>query len=83
MANLLVSLPTGTVICDGKQITFKSPVDCTEVTGIIIDGITYQLVDALGIVKAGGNSFAANAMVSVIIDTDDNKAFIQNILLKS
>ena len=78
MPNLKIDLPVGATISDGKQITFKAPCDCSDVTALLIDGVAYDLVDALGNVVAGGNSFTANAMVSVIIDTDTNKAFLQN-----
>ena len=78
MPNLKIDLPVGTTLSDGKQITFKTPCDCSAITALLIDGVAYDLVDALGNVVAGGNSFTANAMVSVIIDTDTNKAFLQN-----
>ena len=83
MPNLRVDLPVGTTICDGKQITFKAPCDCSDITALLIDGRAYQLVDAFGNVVAGGNSFTANAMVSVIIDTDEYKAFLQNAVANS
>ena len=78
MPNLKIDLPVGATISDGKQITFKAPCDCSEVTALLIDGVVYALVDASGNVVAGGNSFVANAMISVIVDTDENKAFLQN-----
>lgn len=78
MPNLKIDLPVGATISDGKQITFKTPCDCSAITALLIDGVAYDLVDALGNVVAGGNSFVADVMVSVIIDTDTNKAFLQN-----
>lgn len=78
MPNLKIDLPVGTTLSDGKQITFKAPCDCSAITALLIDGSTFDLVDASGNVVAGGNSFTADAMVSVIIDTDTNKAFLQN-----
>ena len=77
MATFTITLPSDTSVCDGKQITFKAPADCTNVTGIIINGTTYSLVDANNNGISDG-SFKKDAMVSVVLDTVNNKAFILN-----
>ena len=77
MATLTVTLPTGTTIVNGKQITFRAPCDCTGISGIVINGTTYTLVDATT-EQITGHTFKKDAMVSVIMDTENNKAFVQN-----
>lgn len=77
MATLTVTLPTGTTVVNGKQVTFRAPCDCTGVSGIVIDGTTYMLVDATT-EQITGHTFKKDAMVSVIMDTENNKAFVQN-----
>lgn len=79
MSTLTVSLPTGTAVCNGKQITFRAPCDCAGVDGIVIDDTTYQLVDTNNeSISNKGEQFALGAMVSVILDTDNSRAYIQN-----
>ena len=77
MATLTVTLPTGTTVVNGKQVTFRAPCDCTGISGIVINGTTYMLVDATT-EQITGHTFKKDAMVSVIMDTENNKAFVQN-----
>ncbi len=77
MATLTVTLPTGTTVVNGKQVTFRAPCDCTDISGIVINGTTYTLVDATT-EQITGHTFKKDAMVSVIMDTENNKAFVQN-----
>ena len=77
MATLTVTLPVGTTVVNGKQVTFRAPCDCTGISGIVIDGTTYTLVDATT-EQITGHTFKKDAMVSVIMDTENNKAFVQN-----
>lgn len=77
MATFTITLPENTTICDGKQITFRAPADSTNVTGIIIDDTTYSLVNSSNeIVSEGG--FKKDAMVSVLLDTTNARAFVIN-----
>ena len=78
MSILEVALPDDAIVCTGKQISFKAACDCVDITGITIDGTTYTLVDALGNDITTNNSFAEGSMVSFILDTDENKAYLQN-----
>lgn len=78
MATLTVTLPSGSSVCDGKQVTFKAPCDSKGVTDIIINGVPYSLVDAMGESVSTGNSYKSGVMVSVILDTTGKKAYIQN-----
>ena len=85
MANIRVD--SAVTIFDGQTLTFKSPVDCSQVTGLIVyypDRLetaskVFQLTDANGNnVGNINNLFAADAIVKVVLDVDEAKAFVQN-----
>lgn len=80
MATLTLTLPAGEGAVTGKQITFKAPCDCTDITGLVIDGVTYTLVDAcdFDVLSLQCLAFVSGAMVSVIVDVENKKAYIQN-----
>lgn len=75
-------------VLNGQAVTFKSPADCSQITGLIIyypDGDTmtsktFKFVDAHGVDVGSGtiSLFAANALVKVVLDLDQGKAFVQN-----
>lgn len=75
-------------VINGQALTFKSPADCTDITGLIIyypEGNTttsknFKFVDAHGVDVGSGtiSLFAANALVKVVLDTDSGKAYVQN-----
>lgn len=88
MATLTVVLPNDTHICNGKMITFRAPCDCTDdntgtvITGIVIEGVTYELVGTNNeCISNTGEMFSKGSMVSVVLDTENNKAYIQNAIL--
>lgn len=75
-------------IQDGTEVKFRSPVDCSQVTGLIVyypgtDGSTtsqeFILADAhgnnVGIID---HLFAENVVVKVILDVTTGMAFVQN-----
>ena len=86
MANIRVDL--GYTIKDGTEVTFRSPVDCSAITGLIVyylgeDGNTTSKVFALA--DAHGNNvgdidhlFAEDVVVKVILDVTKGMAFVQN-----
>lgn len=85
MANIKVELDTA--IKHGLEIKFKSPCDCSSVTGLSIyypdvDGNqiskTFLFADAHGNNVGGIGLFANNVIVSVILDTNAYKAYVQN-----
>lgn len=85
MANIRVD--SAVTIFDGQTLTFKSPADCSQVTGLIVyypDRLetaskVFQLTDANGNnVGNINNLFAADAIVKVVLDVDESKAFVQN-----
>lgn len=72
------------IIGTGTMLKFKAPCDCTAVTGgLVIDEKTYTIVDSVGKNVAGGGygrggMWASDALVSVLIDKANLRAFIQN-----
>lgn len=75
-------------VANGQALTFKSPADCSNITGLIIyypagnttTSKTFKFVDAHGVDVGSGtvSLFAANALVKVVLDIDSGKAYIQN-----
>ena len=74
-------------IKDGTEIVFRSPVDCSQITGLIVyyqdGGNTSSKVFAFA--DAHGNNvgnidnlFAENVVVKVILDLNTSMAFVQN-----
>lgn len=81
MANIRVDLNHAPL--DGEAVTFKAPCDASEITGLVIyyDGVSkaFTLTDANGNdIGVLDNIFAEGAIVKAILDTDGNKAFVQN-----
>ena len=83
--NIRVDLDTP--IYDGREVVFRSPVDCSQVTGLILyypdNGNTSSKEFAFA--DAHGNNvgdidhlFAENVVVKVILDLETNMAFVQN-----
>ena len=78
MANIKLNLPGEPFT---KQIvTFTAPCDCASVTdGLVINGETYTVCDAMGECVTGkGGAWCAGAQISVVLDCENKKAFIQN-----
>ena len=72
---------------DGQAVTFKAPCDASEVTGLniyyMVDNV--EVCDEYSFTDANGNDvgnidmlFSPNSIVKVILDTNTNRAFIQN-----
>ena len=83
--NIRVDLET--TIKDGTEVVFRSPVDCSQITGLIVyfidNGNTSSQEFALA--DAHGNNvgdidhlFAENVVVKVILDVAHGMAFVQN-----
>lgn len=77
MAIIQLTLTVEEYLVTGKQITFEAPCDSNNVTGISIQGTYYDLVDFIGN-KLPDNAFFKGSMVSVILNNETSKAFIQN-----
>lgn len=79
MSVIKLTLPEGESAVTGKQVSFLAPCDCTGVTGLQINNVSYSIVDALGTaISSLGSIFSSGSMVSVILDCSSNKAYIQN-----
>lgn len=84
MANISVNSPVP--VYDGQPLTFRSPADCSAISGLIVhyhDGKVatskaFQFADAHGNNVGDYDLFAADALVKVILDTDTSLAFVQN-----
>lgn len=86
MSNIRIDLDT--TIFDGQSLTFKSPCDCSDITGLIIyypgvDGV--QVSQQFSFTDAHGHNvgnidelFAEDVLVKIILDTTTYKAFVQN-----
>ena len=83
--NIRVDLKTP--ISDGTEVVFRSPVDCSQITGLIVyyqeNGNTASKEFALA--DANGNNvgdidhlFAEDVVVKVILDVKNSMAFVQN-----
>lgn len=82
-----IKIELGHPVIDGMPLSFRAPCNCNEVTGIKVewpDGedshfIVFSFADAHGNDLTGlGNLFAQGAMVRVVLDTANAKAYIQN-----
>ena len=85
MANIRLDLASP--IINGQTVTFKSPADCSEVTGLVVyypnggteTSVSFQFADAHGNnVGTIDHLFAENVLVKVILDTEAHKAYVQN-----
>ena len=79
--NIRVDLTTP--IIDGTEVVFRSPVDCSQITGLIVyygeDSKEFALADAHGNnVGDIDHLFAENVVVKVILDVTNAMAYVQN-----
>lgn len=79
--NIRVDL--NTPITDGTEVVFRSPVDCSQVTGLIVyygeDFKEFAFADAHGNdVGDIDHLFTENVVVKVILDVTTSMAFVQN-----
>jgi hypothetical protein len=70
-------------ITDGTEVVFRSPVDCSQITGLIVyygeDSKEFVLADAHGNnVGDIDHLFAENVVVKVILDVTHAMAYVQN-----
>ena len=81
MSNIKVDLSTP--IFDGAEVKFRSPADCSQVTGLVVcyNGESQEFIFA----DAHGNNvgdidhlFAEDVVVKVILDVTKGMAFVQN-----
>ena len=74
-----LTLPNGESAVTGKQITFRTPCDSVTYDSmyISVNEEVFELVDALGD-SLVSYSFTEGSLISVILDVENKKAFIQN-----
>ena len=78
MSTLTVTLPSYSTVTNGKQITFRTPCSSEDVTGIIVNGNMYDLVDINGNLLSSG-AFTSNVMLCIVLDVDNRKAYYQGV----
>ena len=84
MANIRLDLDSP--VTHGQSLIFRSPVDCSQVTGLIVYYIenteqvsrTFQFADSHGNNVESADLFASDVLVKVILDTELNRAYVQN-----
>lgn len=78
MSRLQITLPGAGVLSDGKQVSFRAPCQCADITCLHINGVDYAIVDNIGNSLAGTTGvWVADTIVSVIIDETNKKAVLQ------
>ena len=79
MSVIKVTLPLGELPVNGKQVSFKAPCDCHVAEAIQIEGVNYTVVDNMGCCVTGkGGMWVAGSVVTVVLDTENQKAYFQN-----
>lgn len=79
MAKLINLSTPDSGIANGMELSFRAPCDCSDVTGVTLAGVEYALVDASGESLSGCSKyFVKNAVLTVIIDTENKKATLLN-----
>ena len=81
--NIIIDLQNA--IYDGMELKFRSPVDCSQVTGLKVYYNNKQASMEFAFADAHGNNvgdidhlFAENVVVKVILDITSGMAFVQN-----
>lgn len=63
----------------GAHVSFTAPCDCLNTTGLVIGENTYEIVDAnLSTVTGVGGVFTAGAIVELVLDCENLRAYILN-----
>ena len=78
MANIKLNLTAAPFT--GQIVTFTAPCSCADVTeGLVINGEIYTVCDAMGVCVTGtGGAWCEGATVSVALDVENKKAYLQN-----
>ncbi len=79
MAKLINLSTPDSGVTNGMELSFRAPCDCSDVTGVTLEGVNYTLVDASGESLSGCSKyFVKDAILTVIIDTANKKATLLN-----
>lgn len=65
---------------NGKQMSFRAPCNSADTDGLVVNDVEYTLVDADGYnIAKTPNLWNNGSMVSVILDTINHRAYVQNV----
>ena len=79
MAKIKLTLPGLEIPVTGKQVSFEAPCNCDTTECLQIDGVDYTVVDALGNTVTGiGGVWATGAKITVVLDVENQKAYLLN-----
>lgn len=83
MANIRID--TDHTLKDGLELVFRAPCDASAVTGMLVYSTVTDTTQEFKLTDANGNDlgsinhlFAGSAVVKVILDVTQGKAFVQN-----
>ena len=65
-------------ISTGRLVSFVAPCGADTAECLTIGGVDYMICNAAGTNAAGTNAWASGAIVSVILNVEKHKAYIQN-----
>ena len=77
-SSIVLTVPS--IPITGTIIKFKTPCGSVGVNSLVIGGVNYSFIDAMGklVSDIGDGTFDSGAMLSVIVDVANKKAYIQN-----
>lgn len=76
---IALTLPAGVQAVNGKQISFVAPCSSLDAECMVLNGTEYAFVDAAAETIAGSvYAWEKGAVVSIILDTIESKAYVQN-----
>ena len=78
LENGVLCAPTGVVLVGNTTFIFKSPCASSAAVTFRVDGVDFEMVDANGKSTAAGNFFVTGAIVTVTVDVEAQKAYVQN-----
>lgn len=83
---IILTAPEGGVTT-GTQLSFRAPCNCLSsgelIGGVTIDGKVYNFCDASGSFIADSKMFSKDALLSVILDVENSRAYLLNPLNNS
>ena len=77
--NIVLTIRPDHFVGTGTMVKFSAPCACNQVTGgIVIAGVTYAVVDAVGENALGtGGAWCEGAQVAILLDCVNTRAFLQ------
>ena len=79
MTKVKLTLPGLEIPVTGKQVSFEAPCNCDATECLQINGVDYYVVDAMGNTVTGiGGVWAVGAKITVVLDVENQKAYLLN-----